>query len=78
MAKKSPQINNIGQNTNALCFKCKNAYGGCAWSKSFDPVDGWTAEPVKPKNTKHDTSNPNMRKQDYHIIDCPKFIKDGK
>ena len=71
---KRPQIRNgKGENTNKLCFRCKNAYNGCEWSRSFDPVEGWIAEKVKPKNTRHDTCNSNMLKQDWHIIWCPKF-----
>lgn len=29
-----------------LCWSCKNATGGCSWSKSFIPVDGWEATPT--------------------------------
>ena len=73
---KKPQINILGQNTNILCFKCKNAYGGCEWSKSFDPVDGWIAEPCDVKSRNREFSNPNLMKSDYHIIWCPKYVED--
>ena len=26
------------------CWTCKNAFGGCSWSREFLPVYGWDAE----------------------------------
>ena len=62
--------------SNNLCYKCKKAAGGCAWSRSFDPVDGWTAEPVEPNYRGSYESNPNMMKTGYHITACPEFEED--
>ncbi len=59
--------------TNELCFKCKNAYGGCAWSKKFDPVEGWVAEEVE--NKYRSEKDPNMKKKSWHILACPQFEK---
>ena len=25
------------------CWNCKNCYGGCKWSRDFEPVPGWIA-----------------------------------
>ena len=55
------------------CWECKNACGGCSWSSSFTPVDGWVAEPTtiiyKSKNgVEHRTDT-------YKIYECPEFVK---
>ena len=59
--------------TNELCFRCKKATGGCAWSRSFDPVEGWTAEPTRTVYRVGYEENPRMLKQSYHITACPEF-----
>lgn len=28
-----------------ICWRCKNATGGCSWSKNLTPVKDWIAEP---------------------------------
>lgn len=61
-----------GQNKQSgqLCWDCKKACGYCNWSRSLEPVKGWTAEKVTRKsgNTSYET---------YHISACPEFEKDG-
>jgi hypothetical protein len=60
----------------SICFDCKNACGGCSWSGIdpvtkkclFEPVPGWTAEPVYLKMSKR-------RVKTYHITACPLFEK---
>lgn len=52
-----------------LCWRCKNACGGCNWSKYLKPVEGWTADPVIVKDVNGDFSS-------YSIKKCPEFIKD--
>lgn len=58
---------------NNICFDCKKACGDCSWSKSFEPVPGWTAEkchlPI---------ANPcSVRYMEtYHITACPEFEQD--
>lgn len=49
------------------CWTCKNACGGCSWSREFKPVDGWTAEPaiLVFDGEKVDT---------YKIKDCPEYV----
>ena len=50
-----------------LCWTCSKAYGGCNWSACFEPVEGWTAEPVVIcPNTNHPVET-------YHIIECPEY-----
>lgn len=48
-----------------LCWSCQNACGGCSWSKSFTPVEGWEAKP-----TKHN------RIDSFFVTKCPEYIQD--
>jgi len=64
-----------------ICFFCRRACGGCSWSAfdpaagrpRFQPVPGWTAEPVK-------LSGPEAGRTRYadtwHITACPLFALD--
>ena len=57
-------MSNKGNNKLTLCLDCANATnGGCNWSRSLIPVDGWTAY---------------KDKVSYLVIDCPEFISDKK
>ena len=47
-----------------LCWSCKNACGGCSWSRNLVPVEGWNTIPVKIKG---------IKTQSYKVISCPKF-----
>ena len=49
------------------CWSCKNATGGCSWSKCFKPVCGWVAEAVETKDEEG-----NIRT--YRIRSCPQFV----
>ena len=55
-----------------ICFECKNAVPsakrgtGCPWSRNFEPVPGWTAEPVTLHQEPHQTET-------YRITACPRF-----
>ena len=54
-----------------ICFDCKNSVPdnnghGCPWSRNFEPVPGWTAEPTKVGAGKYATDT-------YCITDCPLF-----
>ncbi len=51
-----------------LCWQCKNACGGCSWSQSFIPIEGWEAEPNTIRDDEGDIRS-------YRIIKCPQFIK---
>lgn len=52
-----------------LCWTCQNACGGCSWSLSLTPVEGWTATPSAIKSVKKDVPT-------YHIEECPQYIPD--
>lgn len=47
-----------------LCWGCKKCLGGCPWSDSLKPVEGWTAEFDSDKSTKG-----------YKVIECPLYEK---
>lgn len=51
-----------------LCWRCSNACGGCSWSQSFIPIEGWKAESVVIKDSEGDINS-------YKIKKCPQFIK---
>lgn len=58
------------------CWDCANACGGCEWSKSFQPVPGWDAEPVRKmvKNGKREW----RPMESYAIRSCPEFVKEER
>ena len=62
--KKKPALKN-----ETLCWDCKNACGGCSWSRTFTPVKGWVAEPTKLKGS-HEYS---AIIDSYKIFECPEF-----
>lgn len=55
-----------------LCCYCKKFSGGCSWSRRFEPVEGWTAEPTiirqRNRHGKYDI-------QSYRITKCPQYEK---
>lgn len=51
--------------TNTCCAQCKNAVGGCSWSKSFEPIPGWLTEPTKNRD----------RDDGLKILWCPQFAE---
>lgn len=48
-----------------ICWHCKNACGGCSWSKILAPVKGWKAKEVK--NVGY------LVTKSYKVIECPEF-----
>lgn len=54
--------------TGQPCWYCKNACGGCSWSRDFKPVPGWDATPVVIKDSVCDIHT-------YDIKKCPMFIQ---
>lgn len=46
------------------CWECRNATGGCSWSESLTPVNGWFAV----WDAKHDT---------WDVRGCPEFERDA-
>ena len=51
-----------------ICWVCKNACGGCSWSKEFKPVTGWLAKTTIIKDSEGDIFS-------YKIKKCPEFIR---
>lgn len=68
-----------------ICIECKNACGGCSWTRwdekrgrvAFEPVPGWTAEkvPFRGQHGSFSTRNYTIEELDYtyKITACPKF-----
>lgn len=52
-----------GKQLDQLCWYCKNATGGCSWSKNFTPVPGWDAKYIERASAA----------PTYSIKDCPLF-----
>jgi hypothetical protein len=52
--------------TDTLCWDCKNATGGCSWSSSFVPVEGWDA-------TKTIVKVVQKEEESYIVRKCPLF-----
>ncbi len=49
-----------------LCWTCKNACGGCSWSQSFTPVEGWDAKETVLKSSEGEV-------QSFFVNSCPLF-----
>jgi len=62
---------NYESNLYQPCWTCQNACGGCSWSRSFKPVEGWTAE-------KTFLQSNGEYAESYKIIKCPEYIKDKR
>ena len=64
---------NCGRGTvSTLCWKCAKACGGgCSWSKSFTPVEGWEAVQTKNKTGAGDDE------PSYLVLQCPEFVPDS-
>ena len=50
------------------CWTCSKACGKCSWSKNFEIVKGWDAEPIMVKDKEGDIRS-------YKIKRCPEYIK---
>lgn len=50
-----------------LCWGCSKATGGCSWSKSLLPVDGWETESTMVDGL-----------PTHKVISCPNFERDNK
>lgn len=70
------EVKKIKQGRANICFDCKNAVPdkeghGCPWSRKFEPVPGWTAEPTTIRQGyKYDAVDT------YIITECPLFDPD--
>lgn len=64
----------------SICWKCKNAVGGCSWSAAdndkpgrpikFEPVPGWTAIQT--------AGNKGRSSESFLVLRCPKFEPDER
>ena len=53
------------------CWTCQNCFGGCEWSREFNPVPGWTAKKTCiPSNGEY--------KESYNVLECPKYMEDKR
>lgn len=77
----------MGDKTNKanICIECKNACGGCSWTRwdekrgrvAFEPVPGWTAKKVRFRGQHGGFSTRNYTLEEldytYKITACPLF-----
>ena len=68
---KQKRVVDYGAKNYQLCWTCKNACGGCEWSRDFKPVKGWTAEKTIISETAGSFES-------YKITKCPKYISDRR
>ena len=68
--KKAKTSKKIGT---TICWECDNCYGGCSWSRSFKPVEGWQAveNHTTVKNGKYIEE-----RTSYTVLKCPEFTRD--
>ena len=63
-----------------LCWRCSKSCGGCSWSRRFQPIQGWEAEPtiVKQISNRRDAAGKRIyiTIKSYKITACPMF-KEG-
>jgi predicted nucleic acid-binding Zn ribbon protein len=59
--QNAPSKKVLRKKNETLCWTCQNACGGCSWSRSFEPVEGWEAKPSA---------------DSFFVINCPQFIPD--
>lgn len=55
------------------CWFCAKACGGCSWSKSYIPVEGWIAEKTY-SDTYIDTTGKLCQIESYKILQCPELV----
>lgn len=57
-----------------LCWSCENACGGCSWSRSLTPVEGWEAKKIKIKGNFY----VGAVLDSYIIKNCPEYKKERR
>lgn len=57
------------QEESTLCWNCANAVGGCSWSQSFEPVEGWDAVPCIIRGN-------GIEVPSFRVLSCPLFERD--
>lgn len=76
----------IEQKMGNICWDCKKSTGGCSWSgidletkkPLFEPVPGWTAEPVKLRIATDQGTHQGIFVDTYSITACPLFEHDDQ
>lgn len=63
------------QSKPTLCWKCAHACGGCSWSDSLTPVEGWIAKPSTIKVIRGGEHRV-IEADTFLIIKCPEFVDD--
>ena len=65
----NPMPQRAAKPNSTICWNCRNAVcSGCAWSRSFKPVEGWEA--------KRETINAGGRfLETYTVRSCPLFVE---
>lgn len=71
------EVKKIKKGCANICFDCNNSVPdsrghGCPWSRKFEPVPGWTEEPVILGTGK------NCLTPTFHITACPMFDRDER
>jgi hypothetical protein len=56
------------------CWSCTKACGGCSWSKSLKPIEGWKAE----KRILQTARKYEPQIETYKILYCPEYEKEIK
>lgn len=59
-----------------LCWFCDKAVGGCSWSRSFEPVEGWEARETRIKLSKDPATGEQMYDTSFFVMACPEYVVD--
>jgi hypothetical protein len=65
-----------------ICVNCVNAVpnpdtgAGCSWSRSFEPVEGWTAKKTLIVNREFTENEEECTIPSYRVDACPMFRSD--
>ena len=69
--------------TETICWQCANAVPssdgsrGCPWSRSFQPVPGWSVRKRKISVCRWvNKKNVYVKIETYHVKKCPLFVPD--
>lgn len=60
----------------SLCWTCQRATGFCSWSRHFEAVPGWEAEPTTIKNGYGRGYDEYV--SSFEVKSCPLYIKDRR
>ena len=59
----------------SICWFCKNATGGCDWSRGLIPIKGWTARPITIDKSDKGKKGQYIKKSkpSFRVSECPEF-----